>query len=329
MLAVAWKRASTVPVVDGWSFRPSRPLLVVALGLLAVAALLSLLLSAPATQSRQPPAKAGQHNALPALPPLFVENRGQVDHRASYYLQGRDAGVFFTPRGLALSLDGPKQKHPFGLRLDFLGVGAGVRPVGQARTPTVTSYFTGRPADWKTNVSSYSRIAYPNLWPGIDLVYTGQGNRLKYSFLVKPGADPSRIQLGWRGASGLGLRAGGQLEVSTPARKLVDDAPTSYQGVGSRRTAVASSYALGAGKSYGFRVGPYDHSQPLVIDPAVLVYSGFIGGTREETAVNVALDPARNLYVVGATTSPDFPTTLGFSTGYTDTDHAVRPTSPR
>ena len=63
---------------------------------------------------------------------------------------------------------------------------------------------------------SYAKVLYRELWPGIDLVYAGTGGQLKYTFLVQPGADPSRIRLAWRGAEAVSLNAAGQLEVSTP-----------------------------------------------------------------------------------------------------------------
>jgi len=37
------------------------------------------------------------------------------------------------------------------------------------------------------------------LWPGIDLEYSGTVNRLKYTFMVKSGADPQQIKLAYRG----------------------------------------------------------------------------------------------------------------------------------
>jgi len=257
-----------------------------------------------------------------SLPLYFIENRGQADRRARYYVHGKEASVFFTPGGLALSLaDEHRAGRRWGLRLDFLGTApARPRPVGQARTPAVVNYFKGPRQDWKSKIPTYSKVAYRDVWPGVDLVYSGSASRLKYSFLVRPGADPRAIRFAWRGATGLDVNRRGQLEVSTPARKLRDEAPRSYQLIGGRRVAVASSYALGAGHSYGFRVGGYDRRRPLVIDPAGLVYAGYIGGAGDDKVNNVTVDRARNLYVVGTTTSSDFPATVGAAdTTFNDT----------
>ena len=50
-------------------------------------------------------------------------------------------------------------------------------------------------------------VAYRELWPGIDLVYSGTFERLKYAFEVKPGADPEQIRLAYPGAGRLVLFA--------------------------------------------------------------------------------------------------------------------------
>lgn len=265
-------------------------------------------------------ASAGAARKGGGLPLYFTQNRGQTDRRARYYVQGRDASIFFTRRGLALSLaDRTRADRRWGLRLDFLGTRGLSRPRGLGRTSAVVSHFKGRQRDWKAGLPTYSKVAYRDVWPGVDLVYSGTGGRLKYSFLVEPGADPSAIRLAWRGAKGVEVNERGQLEVSTSARTLRDDAPRSYQRVGGRRVAVQSSYGLGPGHSYGFRLGSYDRSRPLVIDPAVLVYAGYVGGGRDEQANNVALDRRGNLYVTGVTTSGDFPAKVGPDTSFNDT----------
>ncbi len=259
-----------------------------------------------ATPAIRPPSPA----SLGDLAMPFVENRGQVDPQAHYYLQSEGSSVFFTPRGLALSLEDTRgTAQRWGLRLGFVDA-ARVEPEGRAATSTIVSSFTGDASDWVTGAPTFSRIAYRDLWPGIDLLYSGTGRSLKYSFLVDPGADPSDIRLAWRGASDVRLMDG-VLHVATPAGSLTDQSPLVFQGVGEQRVEVPAAYELDGG-TYGFDLGSYDRSRPLVIDPA-LAYAGYIGGALGEGAQDVAVDGAGNAYVVGNTesTATTFPETVG------------------
>lgn len=216
----------------------------------------------------------------------------------------------FATGGLRFSLPDRTADRRWGLGLDFVGAQP-IQPVARGRTEARFSYFTGDRDEWVTGLPGYTRVAYRDLWPNVDLVYTGSGSRLKYSLLVHSGADPSRIRMAWRGATGLAVNARGQLEVDTPAGQLVDDRPFSYQVVDRRRVGVPSAYAV-EGRSYGFDVGPYDPSRPLVIDPAVFVYAGYIGGdsgTVQEIAYDVAVDGTGAAYIAGVTpaTQATFP----------------------
>jgi len=75
------------------------------------------------------------------------------------------------------------------------------------------------------------------------------------------------------------------------------------------------SYALEAeAHRYGFRVGEYDPNRPLVLDPAVLVYCGYIGGADHDEGHDIAVDGEGNAYVTGETDSTaarGFPVTVG------------------
>jgi hypothetical protein len=57
----------------------------------------------------------------------------------------------------------------------------------------------------------------------------------------------------------------------------------------------------------GFRVGSYDTSQPLYIDP-VLDYSSYLGGSGDDAGTGIAVDASGNSYITGYTLSTDFPT---------------------
>lgn len=271
--------------------------------------------------------------SFPYLPLTFTENRGQLDERIAFHVQGRDTAAYFTAQGMTLAFTGQRNttaepdsltarlepgrvQQRWNLKLDFLGANPKVRPEGRALTSTNISYFNGPPTLWRTGLPSYGEIVYRDLWPGIDLVYGGTVNRLKYQFIVRPGADPNLIRLAYRGPDApLKVNRSGRLEIVTPLGTLRDDKPVSAQG---ERSDIKTKFVLhgktrDGGYEYGFRVAKYDHSQTLVIDPALLVYSGLIGGSGDDEGHSIAVDSAGNAYITGVTTSPaaTFPETAG------------------
>ena len=219
-------------------------------------------------------------------------------------------------------------RERWAVRLEFVGAKA-VTPRGEAPTPAVVSYFKGADGQSQNGLKTYGSVIYPELWPGIDLVYGGEAGHLKYTFLVKPGADPDQIQLAFRGATAVTLTDTGQLAVATPVGGFTDDRPYAYQENDGRRDEVSSAFALATAsadgaQAYGFKVGRYDRRRPLVLDPSVLVYAGYIGGSGDDAASGIAVDAAGNAYVVGTTRSsvPSFPAKVGpdliFNGGFGD-----------
>lgn len=317
----------------------------------------------PVPQSEKVTAAAPSqvHVTLAQFPLYFVENRGQVDPQVSYYIQGSDKTVYFTPQGLTYLVAGPTRSQPddrppravdlreaargdaagekhWAFRLEFVGADP-VQPLGASLTPAVISYFKGPQDEWTTGLRTYQSVVYADLWPGIDLEYSGTVNRLKYRFVVRPGADPAQIQLAYRGVTGLRINGNGQLEILTPLGSLEDDRPYAYQEVGGQELAVDVAYALGAGPgrpgttedpqlSYGFELGRYDRSEPLIIDPAQLLYCGYVGGSDDDEGTGIAVDSSGHAYITGNTysyensfpvTNTGWPDSMVYSGNYFDT----------
>jgi len=65
--------------------------------------------------------------------------------------------------------------------------------------------------------------------------------------------------------------------------------------------------------SYHFRLGSYDPTRELVVDPVNLVYCGYIGGSGPDALDEVAVDADGNAYVAGHTQSTEatFPVWMG------------------
>ena len=217
----------------------------------------------------------------------------------------------FKPTAPSRSRLGLGEARRWVVKVDFVDANPNALPVGQEPTAAVISYFKGPQEEWNTGLPTYAELAYRDLWPGIDLVYTGTGSHLKYTFAVQPGADPNQIKLAYRGASGVQINEAGQLEVSTPVEDFQEDKPYVYQEVDGQRMEVEAAYSLEGevsdGVQFGFRVGTYDPQKVLVIDPVILLYAGYIGGSGGDEGSGIAVDSTGNAYITGTTASGDFP----------------------
>ncbi|MEX1046577.1 MAG: SBBP repeat-containing protein, partial [Actinomycetota bacterium] len=302
--------AVTLPVFFSGSVRrsprPSRAM-IVCTSLLLVASVLFVGAGTNPGPASPATAKAKTEAAISSLPISFIENAGQTDPRIDFMLQGKGAVPSFTSHGVIWRLtDGKKAwvaKQSF--------VGAASEPIGIDPQETRFSWFKGDPDEWVTGARSYSGIRYEDLWPGIDLVYAGKDGALEYRFVVHPGADPGDIRVAYRGAEP-SLLPSGDLRVRTPVRSLTERAPFTYQGREDEKAPVPSSFRL-EGDTVAFRVGEYDRGRTLVVDPAILDYAGFIGGSGAEEGLGVAVDGTGAAYVTGITSSTEatFPETTG------------------
>ena len=149
-----------------------------------------------------------------------------------------------------------------------------------ARWPVGTNHVQGNDrTKWRTGLPAYERVAYADVYPGVDLVYYGNQQQLEYDFVVAPGASHDAIDLAFSGQTGLSIDDAGQLVIATTRGAVVQRAPLVYQedAEGSHQP-VDGGYVIRGDGHVGFRVGSYDARRPLVIDP-VLGYSTYLGGS--------------------------------------------------
>ncbi len=257
------------------------------------------------------------------LPLQFEANRGQTHQDVRFLSRGAGYSLYLTAGEAVLVLSKPSadakrdarsthaQAKSVALRMSL--VGATRKPVvsGREELPGKANYFIGKDrSKWRTNVPTYAKVQYENIYPGIDLVYYGKQRQLEYDFVVAPGADPKKIVLGFKGADKLEVDAEGNLVLHAAGGDIRQHKPIIYQEIDGVRRGIDGGYVRKGANRIGFQVAAYDATRPLIIDP-ILSYSTYLGGSRFDNGFGIAVDDYGNAYVTGETNSDSFPATAG------------------
>jgi hypothetical protein len=277
-----------------------------------------------------PPAaiKAQMLEEYGKLPISFEANLGQSDEQVKFLARGSGYSLFLTPTEALLVLKqrsvGPPNQTV--LRMQLVGANPAPQIAGAEELPGKANYFIGKdPKQWRTNIPTYTKVKYQDIYPGVDVVYYGNQRQLEYDLVIAPGVNPNQIQLAFQGADDIKLDPhgdlilhlqGGEVRLLTPHVYQVADGK--HQTIGARYVLLASEQERSSSlhrssisvHHVGIQVAAYDAAKPLIIDP-VLSYSTYLGGSGGEGPGNVQMgitvDAAGNAYVTGQTSSVNFP----------------------
>ena len=241
------------------------------------------------------------------LPLSFEPNRGQAGNQVRFLSRGPGYSYLLLDRELVFQVQSGglpiRSKAPDAMggisALRMRLVNGKPRPEihGENRLRSKSHYLRGTdPSQWQLNAPTFSRVRYRQVYPGVDLIFYGNGRRLEFDFRLDAGVDPGAVRLRFEGMGdipahlGLSLDEHGNLIFPGDLRLM---RPLAFQEEGGVRQTVHVQYELGSNGEVGFRLGAYDTDRPLVIDPVLTYSASGIGGLA------VAVDREGNAYVAG------------------------------
>ncbi len=231
------------------------------------------------------------------LPLAFEPTCGKVAGEAAFLARMGGQHVRVFPGKLEVSGSGRENSSP---GLTFLGANPEARLVGETRLPGVVHYWIGAPENWRTEVLTFAAVRYVGIYPGVDLMLSGDKGKLELKFDVAPGADAERIRFN--------LDHGLRLDASaTPGRftlRAVVRKPSSPDlDEGLRVATDPSGHLYLAGSVASLRAGDAADAfvAKLTPDGSSVMYTAYFGGAGADRPNAIAVDGEGRVFVTGRT----------------------------
>ncbi len=250
-------------------------------------------------ESKQKYQRPATSRHSPLNPPIqFIPNVGQDPTTVQYTVSNSVCSINFESTSIVFRKPGMIEP----IRMILIDGDDNIRISGWGNRTSKAHFYRGNdPQDWHTNIICPNGIVYPNIYPGIDLIYKSNDSSIKREYIVAPFADPNVIRFRYSGITGISISDDGRLNVAAEAVQYIESAPLVYQEIKGQKTLITACYHLDEDGIVSFQIGKYDVSQPLVIDPD-LAFSVFFGGSENDTAFSMASN-ASGIWLTGVTAS--------------------------
>jgi gliding motility-associated-like protein len=256
----------------------------------------------------------------------MVPNRGQWDNRILYNVELSGGNMIIERNGFTFSLSNIKQvvHHPHEveehsedqlihchtIRSRFIGSDWKGKKLEADSSSFYSNYILGKDQTrWKSGVRSFQKVEMQELYPGVSLILNGHREQLEYTLEILPGADASIISQEISGSDRIWIDDQGMLHIAHRFGEIVQSAPVAWIEKDGRKKEVECQFEL-TDSVLSFRVGNYDRSAKLIIDPS-LTFSTFTGSIADNWGFTAAPDPLGNMFAGGIVFGTGYPLTTG------------------
>lgn len=200
------------------------------------------------------------------------------------------------------------QTYNFSLTLE--GANPHPKVTTEHKSLSVKNFYLAQCPAGITNVPSYQKLVYQEVYPHIDWVLYNDGDHLKYDFIVKQGGNPASIKLRIKNATQVSISESGELVMKTSLGEVKEKAPVTYAD----GRVVKSRFRQNSDGTIGFDIA--DHQGAILrIDPSVL-WATYFGGSAIDYIYGAATDNSGNVLVAGNSNSTNAIGNGGFQTTY-------------
>ncbi len=262
---------------------------------------------------------------------LFIENEGQWDAAAFFQVWGgpgdamwigRDGSIWLTvleeseaisPEQGLLAAERDLPARPLRgvhIKLTFENANPRARVEPFAPRDTVVSYFYGDdPAGWRPHVPVWGGVRYRDLYPGVDLILTGEkGRGFVWRMACQGPCDQAlgQVRLRVEGAESLSLDEAGALILHTAVGDLRLPLLLSPNGAPDVEPIIEGDLV-----AMPLTTMQQDAFLQVTEQGPGLLFGTYIGGKDQDYVADMDMDLFGDVYVTGHTSSTDFPVTWG------------------
>ncbi|MFZ4399448.1 MAG: gliding motility-associated C-terminal domain-containing protein [Bacteroidales bacterium] len=258
----------------------------------------------------------------------FIENKNQWDSKALFGVDVENGMLFLEKNCLTFNLvkssdikhshahHGYNKKfhssdnvvHYHSYQVEFMNCN-NAELIPSEKAFDYNNYFIGNDkSKWASNVLKYNVVNYKNIYDNIDFKLYSSNKFLKYDFIIKPFADPDKIQLKYKFINNIKISKG-HLLIETSVNQIIELRPYCYQKINGVEKEVSCNYKLKK-NVLSFELGDYDKSQPLIIDPS-LIFSTYTGSTADNWGFTATYDLFGNVYSGGIVNGIGYPVSPG------------------